>query len=37
VAAFKSPDVETMLEYHSAVLERSKRYITGLSMAELNR
>ena len=37
VAAFKSPDVETMLEYHSAVLERSKRYITGLSMADLNR
>lgn len=37
VAAFKSPDVKTLLEYHGAVLERSKRYITGLSVADLNR
>jgi hypothetical protein len=37
VAAFKSPDAETLLEYHGAVLERSKRYITGLSMADINR
>ncbi len=37
VAAFKSPDAETLLEYHDAVLERSKRYITGLSVADLNR
>ena len=37
VAAFKSPDVETLLEYHRAVLERSKRYITKLSIADLDR
>ena len=37
VAAFKSPDAETLLEYHGAVLERAKRYITGLSVADLNR
>ena len=37
VAAFKSPDVETLLEYHRAVLERSKRYIAILSTADLDR
>jgi len=37
VAAFKSPGVETLLEYHRAVLERSKRYISNLSMADLDR
>jgi len=36
VAAFKSPDVETLLEYHRAVLERSKRYISTLSTADLD-
>jgi uncharacterized damage-inducible protein DinB len=37
VSAFKSPDVEILLEYHRAVLERSKRYIHSLSEAELDR
>jgi len=37
VAAFKSPDVATLLEYHRAVLERSKRYINSLSAADLDR
>ena len=37
VAAFKSPDVATFLAYHGAVLERTKRYIAGLSMADLDR
>jgi len=35
VAAFEPPDVETLLEYHRAVLERSRRYIGNLSMADL--
>jgi len=37
VSAFKSPDIEILLEYHRAVLERSKRHIRSLSEAELNR
>ncbi|MFC1932753.1 DinB family protein [Chloroflexota bacterium] len=37
VAAFKSPDVETLLDYHRAVLERSKRYFLTLSDADLDR
>lgn len=37
VAAFKSPDVEILLEYHRAVLERSKRYISSLSLSDLDR
>jgi len=37
VAAFRSPDVETLLEYHRAVLERTKRYIATLSAADLDR
>ena len=37
VAAFESPDVGTLLEYHRAVLERSKRYIVTLSTADLDR
>ena len=38
VAAFSSPDASTLLEYHRAVLEQSKRYITSkLSETELNR
>ena len=37
-AAFSSPDASTLLEYHRAVLERSKCYITSkLSETELNR
>ena len=36
--AFRSPGASTLLEYHRAVLERSKRYITSeLSETELNR
>jgi len=37
VAAFKSPDTETLLGYHRAVLERSKRYFNTLSAADLDR
>ena len=37
VAAFRSPDVETLLGYHRAVLERTKRYIAALPAAELKR
>ncbi len=37
VAAFKPPDIETLLEYHRAILERSKRYIDTLSARELHR
>ncbi len=38
VVAFRSPDALTLLEYHRAVLEQSKRYISGkLSETELNR
>ncbi len=37
VAAFKSPDVKTLLEYHRAALERTKRYISTLSAADLDR
>ena len=38
VVAFRSPDALALLEYHRAVLEQSKRYITSkLSETELNR
>ena len=37
VAALKSPDVDTLLKYHSAVLERTKQYINSLSLADLDR
>ncbi len=37
VALFKSPDVATLLEYHRAVLERSKRYIDTLTASDLDR
>ena len=37
VAAFKSPEVKTLLAYHRAVVERSKRYITTLSITDLDR
>ena len=37
VAAFKAPDADTLLQYHRAVLERTKRYISGLSLADLDR
>lgn len=37
VAAFESPDVETLLGYHRAVLERTKGYIATLWPADLER
>lgn len=37
VAAFVSPDVDTLLGYHRAVLEQTKRYISDLSETDLNR
>ena len=37
VSAFKSPDVQTLLDYHRAVLERSKLYFLTLSKADLDR
>lgn len=37
VTAFKSPDIQTFLDYHSAVLERSKKYFLTLSQADLDR
>ncbi len=37
VAAFKSPDAETLLEYYRATLEHSKRYINSLSALDLDR
>ena len=37
VAAFKVPDAETIIDYHRAVLERSKRFFHTLSKAELDR
>jgi hypothetical protein len=37
VATFKSPEVDTLLDYHRAVLERSKQYINNLSTADLDR
>ena len=36
VAAFKSPDAETLLSYHRAVLERSKQYFLTLSKTDLD-
>lgn len=38
IAAFRSPDSEVLLEYHHAVLEQSKRYISSkLSETDLER
>ncbi len=37
VAAFKSPDVPTLLDYQRAVAERSKRYFMTLSTNDLDR
>ena len=35
VVAFKSPDVQTLLGYYHAVLERTRNYIQSLSKAQL--
>ena len=37
MAAFKSPEIQTLLDYHRVVLERSKRYFLTLSKTELDR
>lgn len=37
VAAFKSPDAETLLGYYRATLERTKRYLPTLSKADLDK
>ncbi len=37
VAAFKSPDIDTILGYHKAVLDRSRRYFLTLSSPDLER
>jgi hypothetical protein len=37
VAAFQSPDSQTLLDYHNAVLERSKKYFLTLSKTDLDR
>lgn len=37
VAAFKPPDVQTLIDYHRAVLERSKNYFNTLSSNDLDR
>ncbi len=37
VTAFKSPNVQTLLDYQSAVLERSKKYFLTLSQTDLDR
>ena len=37
VAAFKSPDVDTLLSYNRAVVERSKAYFNILSKSDLDR
>jgi hypothetical protein len=37
VSAFKSPDVQTLLDYHHAVVERSKQYFLTLSRTDLDR
>jgi len=37
VAAFKSPDVETLLGYHREVLEQTKNYLTKLPETDLDR
>jgi len=37
VAAFKSPEAETLLAYNRAVVERSRQYLRDLTDAELGR
>ncbi len=37
LAAFKSPDVQTLLAYHHAVLERTKNRISNLTETDLDR
>ena len=37
VAAFRSPEAQTLLDYHLAVSERTKRYFGSLTAADLDR
>lgn len=37
VAGFKCPDIDTLLNYHRAALERAKSYLATLSSSDLNR
>lgn len=37
VAAFRSPDAGTLLDYHAAVSQRTRRYLGTLSAADLDR
>ena len=37
IAAFKSPDVQTLLDYQHATLERSKEYFLSLTKNDLDR
>jgi hypothetical protein len=37
VAAFKSPEAKVFLDYHKAVMERSQKFFTTLSKADLDR
>ena len=37
LAAFQSPNANTLLEYHHAVAERSRGYLSNLSPADLER
>ncbi len=37
VAAFKSPGSRVLLDYYQAILEQTKRYLSGLSLADLDR
>jgi len=37
VSAFKSPSAQILLDYHRAVLERSKQYLLTLSKTDLDR
>jgi hypothetical protein len=37
VAAFKTPDAQTLLDYYVAVLDRSKAYLASLKPKDLDR
>lgn len=37
VSAFRTPDTQTLLNYHRAVVERTKRYLLTLSKTDLDR
>ncbi len=37
VAAFRAPDARTLLDYHDAVVERSRAYLAGITPQELDR